>query len=119
MNTAGSSSGSFGLTSATQGYAVPINEALSVANQIESGHSSSTVHVGPTAFLGVLISSSAQDGSGNGAAISSAVTGGPAAQAGLTAWDTINSINGQTVTSATDLGSIIGQYSPGTKVQVG
>ena len=119
MITAGSSSGPYGVTSATQGYAIPINKAVSVANQIESGNSSSTVHIGPTAFLGVLISSSAQDASGSGATISSVVSGGPAAQAGLAAGDTITSIDGQAVTSATNLGSIIGQYKPGTTVQVG
>ncbi len=123
MNTAGSSSGSSsgssGLTSTTQGFAIPINQAISVANQIESGHSSSTVHVGPTAFIGVLVESSAQNGSGGGATISSVVSGGPAEQAGLAAGDTITSIDGQTVTSASSLGSIIGQDKPGTTVQVG
>ena len=47
-----SSSGSTG----TEGFAIPINEALSIVQQIESGQGSTTAHVGPTAFLGVLIS---------------------------------------------------------------
>jgi S1-C subfamily serine protease len=36
-----------------EGFAIPINSALTIATQIEAGHRSSTVHVGPTAFLGV------------------------------------------------------------------
>ena len=46
-----------------QGYAIPINKALSIAKQMVNGQSSSTVHVGPTAFLGVLLSSGSSSGS--------------------------------------------------------
>ena len=57
-----------------QGYAIPINEAVAVARQIESGLGSDTVHVGDTAFLGLLIqpsgsgspNSSSGGGFGNG-----------------------------------------------------
>ena len=38
-----------------EGYAIPINQALSVAQQIDQGQASATVHIGPTAFLGVQI----------------------------------------------------------------
>ena len=119
MITAGSSSNSSALTSATQGYAIPINQAVAIANQIGSGRGSSTVNVGPTAFLGVLVSTSAEDASGNGATISDVVSAGPAAQAGLAAGDTISSVDGQAVASADSLGSVIGKYAPGTTVQVG
>ena len=36
-----------------QAYAIPINEALSIAKQIEAGSASAVVHLGATAFLGV------------------------------------------------------------------
>jgi S1-C subfamily serine protease len=39
-----------------QGYAIPIDEAVTLAKKIEAGSSSSTVHIGTTAFLGVEIS---------------------------------------------------------------
>jgi S1-C subfamily serine protease len=39
-----------------QGYAIPIDEAAALAKKIEAGSSSSTVHIGTTAFLGVEIS---------------------------------------------------------------
>ena len=41
----------------SDGYAIPINKALSIAQQIESGDISATVHVGGTAFLGVEVDS--------------------------------------------------------------
>jgi S1-C subfamily serine protease len=41
------SSGS-GQASATQGFTIPINTALSIARQIEAGQASSTVHIGET-----------------------------------------------------------------------
>ena len=39
----------------TQAFAIPINEALALAGQIEAGDSSSTVHIGPTGLLGVEV----------------------------------------------------------------
>jgi S1-C subfamily serine protease len=118
MITAGSASNSFGLSSSGQGYAIPINSAVSIANQIENGQSSTTVHVGPTAFLGVLISTSSQT-SGSGATIRGVVSGGPAAQAGLSAGDAITSIGSGPVSSPSALSAALGQLSPGTTIQVG
>ena len=76
--------------SATQAFAIPINRALSLASQIEASHASATVHIGATGFLGVEIASqdASQSGFGGGsqgstgAAISGALSGSPAAQAG-------------------------------------
>jgi S1-C subfamily serine protease len=101
-----------------QGYAIPINKALSIASQIESGGGSSSVHVGPTAYLGVLVSSDGGS-SASGAVISSVVSGGPAADAGLTGGDVITSVAGNNVTSASDLTALIQQLKPGDGVQVG
>ncbi|MDA8057752.1 MAG: trypsin-like peptidase domain-containing protein, partial [Actinomycetota bacterium] len=53
MDTAASAGFQFQPTggSGVQGYSIPINEALSIARKITSGASSSSVHIGPTAFL--------------------------------------------------------------------
>ena len=142
--------------STNQGYAIPINKALSIAKSIEAGHSSSTIHVGETAFLGVLIasdqsgsssgspfsglggqggagsfggilgdgssgssgSSSSGTDSGTGAPISSVVSGGAAAQAGLAGGDTITAIDGQDVSSAGDVSQLISQDHPGQSIHV-
>ena len=118
MITAGSASNSFGISGSGQGYAIPINSAVSIANQIERGHGGSTVHVGPTAFIGVLLSTSSQT-AGSGATIGGVVSGGPAAQAGLSAGDTITSVDGAAVSSPSALSAALSQLSPGTTIQVG
>ncbi len=61
MDTAASAGFSFqsnGQSQGNQGFAIPINTALSIARSIEAGNGSSTIHIGPTAFLGVEISPS-------------------------------------------------------------
>ncbi len=100
-----------------QGYAIPINQALTVVHQIESGQSSSIVHIGPTAFLGVLVSGT--NSGSTGATLARAVPGGPAAEAGLTSGDTITSLAGHTVDKPSTLTNLILLYHPGDKVQVG
>ena len=134
IDTAASQSSSF-QSSGTEGFAIPIDQALAVAQQIESGQGSTTVHVGSTAFLGVLLSASGGQSSpgnffGNGSAssggstasgptVSSVVSGGPAAQAGLAAGDVITSLAGQSVDSNTTISSLLVGHHPGDKVQIG
>jgi S1-C subfamily serine protease len=56
MDTA-ASSGSLGNQASDVGFAIPINRALSIARQIRNGQASSTITIGPTGFLGVLVPS--------------------------------------------------------------
>ncbi len=120
----------------TQGYAIPINKALSIASEIESGKSSATVHIGETGFLGVEVSSSdASSGLGGGfsgfggatpggeqtstgVSVEGTISGSPAAAAGLAEGDVIDSVGGHTVTSPTGLETVMEQYHPGNKVSV-
>jgi S1-C subfamily serine protease len=195
MNTAASSSSSSGSPSqsgqaqaATQAFAIPITRASSIADQIEAGTSSSTVHIGPTAFLGVETSpsglgsaggnfpgsggnggslpgnipgfggnggdvpgfggnfpgfggnfpgfggdfggyiggsggsingsGSGSTSSGSGVAISGVVPGTAAAGAGLAAGDQITSVAGHSVTSSTQIQSVLGNYRPGDKISI-
>jgi S1-C subfamily serine protease len=113
-------SASFSISSANgDGYAIPINEAISIAHQIEAGQSSSTVHVGPTAFLGVVVESPLDaGGSGPGAAVADVAPNSPADTAGLAIGDVITSVAGQTVDSPSGLSSIIAGHVPGDSVQV-
>ncbi len=53
MDTAASTRFGFQNVPATEAYAIPIANALTVAHAISSGAASATVHVGATAFLGV------------------------------------------------------------------
>jgi S1-C subfamily serine protease len=125
-------------SSSTVGFAIPINSALSVAKQIESGHGGGNVQVGGRPFLGVEVSSaggqsgSSRDpfgggfgGSGGRAPVSSGAliqgveSGSPAESAGLAAGDVIVSLGGKTVDSASSLSSAISPHHVGDKVDVG
>jgi S1-C subfamily serine protease len=98
------------------GFAIPINEAMAIAGQIQGGGGSPTVHIGPTAFLGVGVNDAA---GGAGAVVKQVIPTGPAAGAGLAPGDVITSINGQPVNSATALTNILDQHHPGESVTVG
>jgi S1-C subfamily serine protease len=113
MNTAASQNFHLGRG---QGFAIPINEAMAIAGQIRSGASSPTVHIGPTAFLGVGVNDAP---GGAGAVVRQVIPTGPAAGAGLAPGDVVNSINGQPVNSATALTNILDQHHPGDHVSVG
>jgi S1-C subfamily serine protease len=125
MDTAASSGFSFqsaGESSGFQGYAIPISEAITLAKAIEASDSSSTVHIGTTAFLGVEIDA-VGDGYGNtsstGATVAEVITDSPAQEAGLASGDVITSVNGDAVASAQTLSSLLAPYKPGDKVAIG
>jgi S1-C subfamily serine protease len=112
MDTAASSARRFN-GGATVSFAIPINHALSIAKQIESGQASSTIHIGLPGFLGVGLSSTA---TGNGAVVTGVASGTPAESAGLGAGDTITAVSGTTVTSAQGLTAAMQGRHPGDKV---
>ena len=101
----------------SQGYAIPVSEAAATARNILDGASSSTVHIGPTAFLGVQVGS-ASGSATSGASITDVVTGGPADEAGLVAGDTITSLAGISVSSPEALTQVMLSEKPGDSVQV-
>jgi S1-C subfamily serine protease len=102
-----------------QAYAIPIDKALSVASEIEAGHASDLVHIGPTAFLGVEIQPSAASRSLEpGAAISGIVANSPADGSGLARGDVITSVDGKTVDSTGALTTVMQTLRPGDLVIV-
>jgi S1-C subfamily serine protease len=95
------------------GYAIPIDDALAIARQIESGADTATVHQGYPAFLGVSVRS------GSGGALVTGVASGTAADdAGLAAGDTVTALDGKAVTSAGGLTSVLAGLAPGEEVTV-
>jgi S1-C subfamily serine protease len=124
------SAGPSRLTGGSEGYAIPINTAMSIVKQIRSGTGTDTVHVGATAALGVLVSTGDQStggtraGSGTGsstvgAVVDGVVDGGAGAKAGLTAGDVITSLDGHAVRSSTDLSEQMSGHRPGDTVTLG
>ncbi|MHA3701291.1 trypsin-like peptidase domain-containing protein [Jatrophihabitans sp. YIM 134969] len=112
INTAAATTSS-GATAA--GYAIPIGDALTIAQQIVSGTASDTVTIGLPAFLGVSL---AQQQTGDGATVAGVVDGLPAAGAGLVAGDTITAIDGTRIGSADDLSAAMAKLAPGDSVSL-
>ncbi len=113
-----------GSSNETAAFAIPIDEAVTVAKQIDEGKGSGQIHIGATAFVGVEVSSTSQaqaDGvpAGSGALIAGVVAGSPAEQSGFTAGDVITSVDGQHVSSALSLQQTLEQHHPGDRVSIG
>jgi len=115
MDTAASSGFQF-QSGGTEGFAIPINEAVSIAKQMIAGRSSNVVHIGAAALIGVVVQSSSTP---PGAQIATVEPGTPADQAGLVSGDVITSLGGQAVGSASTLTELMQRHHPGEKVQLG
>jgi S1-C subfamily serine protease len=98
-------------------YAVPISTALAVVQQIETGQDSGTVRVGPAGYLGVRVADSSYTGVG-GATVSAVVSGSPAAKAGITSGSRLTKVGDVTITSKTNVASVIRAVEPGTQVKI-
>jgi S1-C subfamily serine protease len=134
MNSAAASgAGGFGFggSSSSEGYAIPIEDALAIAKKIDSGDGGNNIHIGATrAVLGVQVQSSlalgngrfggssGSDTSGQGATVVGVQADSGAAAAGIAQGDVITAINGNRVGSASELTHAIVAFSPKDKVDV-
>ena len=120
INTAGSTSNNGQGNGATDGFAIPINDALSIANDIRAGRASSTIHIGASAFLGISVQASSLSGTANGSGVSVArvLPNSAASKAGLVAGDVITGLGGATVTDNTALRDLIAPHHPGDTVSL-
>jgi S1-C subfamily serine protease len=115
MNTAASARFDFG-SGDSEGYAIPINRAMTIVRQIESGDGSSSVHVGATAFLGVGVQ--ATSSSSSGVLVTGVASGSPASRAGLAAGDTITSVAGHPLRTRAALVAELLSRQPGDTVSL-
>ncbi|TAK68619.1 MAG: PDZ domain-containing protein [Actinomycetota bacterium] len=99
---------------AVQGYAIPSSVALGIAEQIRSGKATDTIHIGPTAFLGVQVAGAAS----GGVQIAGVVDGSAAAKAGLAAGDVLTTVDGTPVRDPNALSQVMNRLAPGDKVAV-
>ena len=122
------------------GFAIPINQARTIAQNIVNGNATGGIILGLSAFLGVDVqaasgtsntvspgfgfgfgnSGASTPGTSTGQYVMQVVAGGPAAKAGIVAGDTITSLNGTAITN--DNGSLttaLGALKPGDTAHVG
>lgn len=99
----------------TGGWAIPINRALAIAKKIRAGKASRTIHIGPTAFLGVLLS---ERQSSSGVLVTGVIAKSAAASLGIERGDRITRFNGTKVATATGLAGQVGGQPVGSVVRV-
>ena len=107
----------------TVGFAIPIDDALTVVDQIHSGVGSDTVLIGERGYLGVAVrpldqTNAARLGVSSGALVVGLDTGSPAEGAGMTTPAVIRAIDGQSVDSVDALGPLLHSHVPGDSVTV-
>lgn len=107
--TTAASSGTQNIT----GYAVPIDRALEIADDIVAGEESGSVEVGYDAFLGIGLASD-----GTEATVADVYADTPAKEAGIEVGDTITSVGGEAVRSADGLVKTLAGYEPGDSVTI-
>lgn len=97
-----------------EGFAIPIDRALGVANAIRAGGGAG-VHMGDTAFIGVGIAD-AKDGGNTGAVVRQVLPGTPAGGIGIASGDVIVGVDGVTINTATDLSNVMDAHRPGDTI---
>lgn len=136
LNTAGSAGSRLRSgTSTGEGLAIPINDAIAISAQIQAGTASPAIHIGPTGILGITVREPSAQTEPNqrgrfrsqrqgaapsvtGALVTSILPGSPAGQSGLTAGDTIVSLDTAAVDSPTTLTTLLNPHHPGDSVQL-
>jgi S1-C subfamily serine protease len=103
-----------------EGYAIPIDRALAVSRQIDSGRGTAEIHVGPTAFLGIAVHPFGyyRNGYTPGALVDNVVAGGPADRAGLRVGHIVVAIDGTRVSTPASIARLIVRKKPGDTVRI-
>jgi len=119
INSAASTGFSF-LSGSNEGYAIPIDRALSIRREIHSGRGTATIHVGPTAFLGVAVHAAGyyEGGYVPGAVVDNVVSGGPADRAGLAPQDVIVTLDGTRVSTPASVARVLLRKKPGDTLTI-
>jgi S1-C subfamily serine protease len=113
MTTAGSARAR---RSGTVGFGIPINKAMDIARQIQSGSGGSNIQAGVRGIMGVSVDSAATNV--NGASVVQVQTGSPAAAAGIAAGAVITGVDSTTIDSASSLSTAMQGRKPGDKLTV-
>lgn len=98
-----------------RGYAITIGDAMDIVEQIESGEGTETVHIGPTAFMGVTLDADQGD---SGVLLDGTYPDTPADKAHLKAGDLITRFDGTPVNSIDELKKLVQSRDPGDEVTI-
>ena len=123
MNTAAATSDRFSGQVSSTAFAIPINRAVRIAEQIRNNQESANVHVGDRGLLGVRVqdieTQTACDTTANsGALVAGTESNSPADNAGLGQCDVIVAIGSKIVASTSDLNAAMFPYHPDETVTV-
>ncbi len=125
MITAGASGESFSGTSPGVGFAIPVDGALHIVQDIRAGRGSATILLGERGFLGIAVrpldqATAARLGltASSGALVVGVLAGSPASNAGIVAPAVIVAIDGRPIDSTEALGTAIHAHVPGDQVRV-
>jgi S1-C subfamily serine protease len=105
-------------------YAIAIDDAEAIVQQIQAGKGTDTIQIGVRGFLGVTVGGSGPLGPAgepaeeSGALVTGVLDGTPAEKAGLEAGDVITAIDGRSVDSNDGLSTRLHGHHPGDKVKV-
>ncbi len=119
MNTAASTGQNQPQAEPTVGFAIPINRAIAIAQQIRNGIPGGGRQIGSRGYLGIQVRDADPTGGSSGALVVDATAGSPAASAGIEPGDTITTLNGSPVATADALTKSLTQSKPGQQVMVG
>ncbi|MHB1598279.1 MAG: S1C family serine protease [Acidimicrobiales bacterium] len=127
MDTAAASASGSG-TGSTLGFAIPINEARAIVQQMERGKAGGGVVLGETAFLGVFDGTTSSVGgfggfgfsqpTVSGVPVSDVAIGSPAQAAGISGGDTITAVDSVATPTVASLQKAIESKKPGDQVTV-
>ena len=98
-------------------FAIPVNMAMAIADQLRRNGTVRRGRVGVT--VGPVTREAAGNGSTRGALVAGVVAGSPAAKAGLRAGDIITEVEGRQIEGPGNLTAIFGTLEPGKTVSLG
>ena len=94
-------------------YAVPIDTAMTIVDQVRAGAASATVHIGDTPLLGISVTDDAR-----GAEVLWVSIGTPADDAGIEIGDVVTEFDGIPIRSSDDLSGLMISRHPGDAVDM-
>jgi S1-C subfamily serine protease len=108
---------------ASVGFAIPVDNALTIVNQMRAGQGSDSILLGDRGFLGVAVhaldpATASQLHVTSGALVVGVMPNGPAANVGMSDPAVITQVDGHAIGSYTDLGTYLHAHVPGDHVSV-